>query len=130
MKKNPFKKQGIIDTAINVGIGGAANVAMDYAVSVIDALSSLSSTTINAIKIGVGVLGGTMTTNKMIHAATDGIAVVGVSNLVQGILDGTSTTSVQSAPASGLPKGTVGGARLGNRAYRRHVSGVPGFMSK
>lgn len=128
MKKNPFKKQGIIDTAINVAVGGAANVAMDYAVGAIDALRSLSATTINAIKIGVGVLGGTLTTNKMIHAATDGIAVVGVSNLVKGLMD--STEAAPATATSGLPRGTVGRPSLGNRSYRRHVSGVPGFMGK
>ena len=29
MAKNPFKKSSIIDTAINVGTGGAANALID-----------------------------------------------------------------------------------------------------
>lgn len=137
MKKNPFKKQGIMDTLTNVGIGGAANVAMDYLVDSVDSLKTMDSTTINAIKIGVGVLGGTMTTNKMIRAAVDGIAVVGVSNLVQGLLDDTgsekgsgSGTGSDKSGMGGLPYGTIGRLRMGNRYFRkaspRRVAGVAG----
>lgn len=124
MAKNPFKKKGITDTLINVGIGGAANVAMDYVVSSVEALRSLDSKTINAIKIGVGVLGGTMTTNKMVRAAVDGIATVGVSNLVASLMDGTTSTS----GTAGIPNGTIGAFRLGNRNFvkrgNRRVSGL------
>lgn len=131
MKKNPFKKQGIIDTLTNVGIGGAANVAMDYLVDSVDSLKTMDSTTINAIKIGVGVLGGTMTTNKMIRAAVDGIAVVGVSNLVQGLLDDTGSekgtgTGADKSGMGGLPGGTIGRLRLGNRYFRKTAPGVAG----
>lgn len=124
MAKNPFKKKGITDTLINVGIGGAANVAMDYVVSSVESLSSLDPKTINAIKIGVGVLGGTMTTNKMVRAAVDGIATVGVSNLVASLMDGTTSTS----GTNGIPNGTIGAFRLGNRNFvkrgNRSVSGL------
>lgn len=130
MKKNPFKKQGIIDTLTNVGIGGAANVAMDYLVDSVDSLKTMDSTTINAIKIGVGVLGGTMTTNKMIRAAVDGIAVVGVSNLVQGLIGDTGSSSVSSGSdksgMAGLPGGTIGRLRLGNRYFKKTAPGVAG----
>ena len=47
--KNPFKKQSIVDTLVNVGIGGAANVAVNYAFNRIDTLSTLTSTEKNAI---------------------------------------------------------------------------------
>lgn len=124
MKKNPFKKQGIIDTLTNVGIGGAANVAMDYVVDSVETLKAMDSTTINAIKIGVGVLGGTMTTNKLVRAAVDGIAVVGVSNLVQGLL------MSDTKGTAGLPYGTIGRPGqlyMGNRYARKtpiRVAGV------
>lgn len=127
MAKNPFKKQSIIDTVVNVGIGGAANVAIDYVVSQVDAVKSLGDTTINAAKVALGAVVGSMVSNKMLRAACDGVATVGVSNLVSGLLfDGT--------PASGMPDGTIGlpndtVSRIipGNRAYRRahrKVSGV------
>ena len=124
MAKNPFKKQSIIDTVVNVGIGGAANVAIDYVVSQVDAIQSLGDTTINAAKIALGAVAGSMVSNKMLRAACDGIATVGVSNLVKGLMDGTSSTET----TSGLPYGTIGRVIPGNRAYRRarKVSGVGG----
>lgn len=124
MAKNPFKKQSIIDTVVNVGIGGAANVAIDYVVSQVDAIQSLGDTTINAAKVALGAVAGSMVSNKMLRAACDGIATVGVSNLVKGLMDGTSATET----TSGLPYGTIGRVIPGNRAYRkaRKVSGVGG----
>lgn len=124
MAKNPFKKQSIIDTVVNVGIGGAANVAIDYVVSQVEAIQTLGDTTINAGKIALGALVGSMVSNKMLRAAADGVATVGVSNLIAGLMSDT-----ESKPASGLPYGTVGlpygtinGRRRvvpGNGAYRR-----------
>lgn len=132
MAKNPFKKSSIIDTVVNVGIGGAANVAIDYVVSQVDAIQSLGDTTINAGKIALGALVGSMVSNKMLRAAADGIATVGVSNLVAGLMN-----EPESQPASGLPRGTVGlpygtvaGGRrvlMGNQAYKRAAKRVGGI---
>lgn len=132
MKKNPFKKQSIIDTVMNVGIGGAANVAMDYAVENIDALKTMEANTINAGKIALGALIGSMVSNKYLRAAADGIATVGVSTLIKDSM--IASEGNQGAPA-GLPYGTIGKLRrAGNAAFRRHhVSGVASpeaFMSK
>lgn len=126
MAKNPFKKSSIIDTVVNVGIGGAANVAIDYVVSQVEAIQSLGDTTINAGKIALGALVGSMVSNKMLRAAADGVATVGVSNLIAGLM---SESETETKPSSGLPYGTVGlpygtinGRRRvvpGNGAYRR-----------
>ena len=127
MAKNPFKKQSIIDTVVNVGIGGAANVAIDYVVGQVDAIKSLGDTTINAAKIALGAVVGSMVSNKMLRAACDGVATVGVSNLVSGLLaDGTPASGMPYGTI-GLPNDTVGRIIPGNRAYRRahrKVSGV------
>lgn len=127
MAKNPFKKQSIMDTVVNVGIGGAANVAIDYVVSQVDAVKSLGDTTINAAKVALGAVVGSMVSNKMLRAACDGVATVGVSNLVSGLLfDGTPASGMPYGTI-GLPNDTVGRIILGNRAYRRahrKVSGV------
>lgn len=124
MAKNPFKKQSIMDTVVNVGVGGAANVAIDYVVNRVDAIKSLGDTTINAAKIAVGAIAGSMVSNKILRAACDGVATVGVSNLIAGLMEETPATET----TAGLPYGTIGAtrARLGNRAYRRahRVSGV------
>lgn len=135
MAKNPFKKSSITDTIINVGIGGAANVAIDYVVSQVEAIQSLGDTTINALKIAAGAFVGSMVENKIARAACDGVATVGVSNLVAGMLEGSGGTKESAVePASGLPYGTIGRVRLGNKAYRRasRVSGcnTAGVMGK
>lgn len=122
--KKLFNTKNITDTAINLAIGGGANVAMDYAVSEVEALKTLSADTVNYIKIGVGVLAGSMTGNKYLRAAADGVATVGVSNLIAGMINGEST--------DGVPENMVGAIRMGNRRFarRRSVAGVPNFMGK
>lgn len=132
MAKNPFKTKSIIDTVINVGIGGAANVAIDYVVGQVEAIQSLGNTTINALKIAAGAVVGSMVSDKFARAAADGIATVGVSNLIAGLM---SEDTATPSPASGLPYGTISGrVRPGNRAYRRmhKVSGcdASAVMSK
>ncbi len=130
--KNPFKKSSIIDTAINVGVGGAANVAMDYVFSRVDALASLEPMTKNIVKIVAGAVGGSMVSNKYVRAAADGVATVGVANLIASYIgeEEVPTTAV----TSGLAKGTIGRAyRMGQRGFRK-VSGIAGeagaFMAK
>lgn len=124
MAKNPFKKSSIIDTVVNVGIGGAANVAIDYVVSQVEAIQSLGDTTINAGKIALGALVGSMVSNKMLRAAADGVATVGVSNLIAGLMSEPETKPQSGLPYGtvGLPYGTINGRRRvvpGNGAYRR-----------
>lgn len=128
--KNPFKKSSIIDTVVNVGIGGGANVAIDYLVDSVDMLKSLSSTYINAGKIVLGAFAGTMLKNKYARAAADGVATVGAANLVSGFITGSTATPEATA---GLAPGTIGKLHLGNKFYRRGVRGVAGagsFMGK
>ena len=121
--KNPFKKQSAIDTLINVGVGGAANVAVDYLINQVDAIKSLGDTTVNLIKIAGGAVVGSMISNKYARLACDGVATVGVSNLISSFMDEPSTEG-----AAGLPYGTIGRVRPGVAAYKRarsrKVSGV------
>ena len=118
MAKNPFKKQSLTDTLVNVGIGGAANVALDYVLDMVDpAGTMLSGTTKNIVKIVGGALVGGMAANKMLRAATDGIAVVGVSNLISELMDETTETP-EPAPA-GLAHGTIGRVRTGDHYFKK-----------
>lgn len=110
-----------MDTVVNVGVGGAANVAVDYAWGKVDFLAGLGATTKNAIKIAGGAILGSMVKNKYVRAAADGIAVVGVSNLIASYLPGTTSTE----DAAGLPEGMIGRVRLGQRGFRRaRVAGL------
>ena len=126
--KNPFKKSSIVDTLTNVGIGGAANVAIDYAFAQVDALASLGETTKHAIKIAVGALGGSMAKNKYLRAATDGIATVGVSNLIASYIAPEAAAAASGAPFIGRISRTGNRAFI-NRAGKRGVRGVA-FMGE
>lgn len=131
--KNPFKKSSIVDTIINVGVGGAANVAMDYARSQFATLASLEDTTYNAIKIAVGALGGSMSKNKYVRAAVDGIATVGAANLISGYITPDETPKPNPEGTGGAP--FIGRLRAGQRGYRRAIRGTGAingepFMSK
>lgn len=136
--KKLFNTKNLTDTAVNLIVGGGANVAMDYAVSEVEALKSLSADTVNYIKIGVGVLAGTMTGNKYLRAAADGLATVGASQLISGLISGTTAgDGGNGGGANGLPAHMVGALRLGNGRFRkngdRRISGVaaaPNFMGK
>ena len=121
MKRNPFKKQSITDTLVNVGVGGAANVAFDYLVGMIDPDGqTMDDTTRNIVKVAAGALLGSMAGNRYLHAATDGIAVVGVSNLLGGLVADTANTSSSSSEASsGLPRGTIGRVRMGDPYFKK-----------
>lgn len=86
--KNPFKKSGVIDTVVNVGIGGAANVAMDYLFKSVPTLA-LDEQTKNLVKVAVSAFGGSMVSGssaKYIRPALDGIGVVGASKLIESYL--------------------------------------------
>ena len=133
--KNPFKKSSIVDTVLNVGIGGAANVAMDYVFSqFLSDQKWLTENVKNAIKIGAGAIGGSMVSGKAaryVRPALDGIATVGASNLISGLINDTDDETNKNT--SGLPEGTIGRIRLGQRGFARRarVAGVAGadFMS-
>ena len=125
--KNPFKKSSIIDTVVNVGVGGAANVAMDYALNSIGEVAGFNlseGTTKHAVKIAVGALAGSMISNKYARAAFDGIATVGAANLIDGLVNGETTTT--PATTTGLPEGTIGKIRMGQKGFRRRVAGIQG----
>ena len=136
--KNPFKKASATATVKEVALGGAGNVAYDYIYSLIAPTAELSDVTKNAIKIGIGVIGGSMVKQSWAKSIFAGAATVGVSNLIAGYMpngddEPKETTTTTTAP-SGLPKGMIG-ARPGQRGFRlaavRGVSSTPSaLMSK
>lgn len=124
--KNPFKKSSITDTLVSVGIGGAANAAMDYAVANVSALASVADYT-NYIKLGVGVLGGTMISGKVARAAFDGLATVGASDIIKELIAGTAESD--PAPTEGLPFIGATRRRMGQRGFRSvRGTGAVAFM--
>ena len=128
--KNPFKKSSITDTLVNVGIGGAANAAMDYAVANVSALSSVAEYA-NYIKLGVGVLGGTMISGKVVRAAFDGLATVGASGIIKELIAGSETADpTDPTTLKGLPFIGATRRRMGQRGFRSvRGTGDVAFMS-
>ncbi len=124
MAKNPFKKDSIIDTAINVGTGGAANALVDMAVNSV--LPNTDSMYVNIGKFVGGVVLGSMAgKNQMLRAATDGIATVGVANLVSNLVaDGFGSSSEEGT--AGFKNDVMGrvGARHSRLARRIKMRGV------
>ena len=132
--KNPFKKQNVMATLVNVGIGGAGNVAIDYAVAKYNesATTKLEDNTVNLIKFVGGALGSAMVGNKYVKAALDGVGVVGASNYLSSLINDDTDTDKSAAAAettttSGVPASTIGRLRrigrirTGNAGYARRV---------
>lgn len=122
--KSPFSKSSIVDTVVNVGLGGAANVAMDYAVENVDALKSLDEQTVNIVKIAVGAIGGSMMSGKYAkytRPAFDGIATVGAANLIKSYIttDGGDTTTTE--PGAG---GVNFMGKVAKRGFKKGVRGL------
>lgn len=125
MAKNPFKKRSMTDTLVNVGVGGAANVAADYVVGMVT--TTADPLYVNIGKIAAGILLGSMSSNRILRAACDGIATVGVSNLVSGLMNDTTGTSDPLPDNTGGGTDTVSGMKgmLGARpvpGHRNYVS--------
>lgn len=122
MAKNPFKKNSIIDTAINVGTGGAANVIVDMAIESV--LPNTDEMYINVGKfIGGVVLGSMAGKSQMLRAAADGIATVGVSNLVKTLVSSSSDEGAAGFKNTAMGRIRPGHARLSRRIKRRGSMG-------
>lgn len=119
MAKNPFKKSSIIDTAINVGTGGAANALIDVAVNSV--LPNTDPMYVNIGKFVGGVVLGSMAgKNQMLRAATDGIATVGVANLVSNLVaDGFGSGAGEGA--AGFKRDVMGRVRAGHSSLARRI---------
>ena len=120
MAKNPFKKDSIIDTAINVGTGGAANALVDVAVNSV--LPNTDPMYVNIGKFVGGVVFGSMAgKNQMLRAATDGIATVGVANLVSDLVAGGFGSDSASEGAAGFKRDVLGRVKAGHSRLARRI---------
>lgn len=125
MAKNPFKKDSIIDTAINVGTGGAANALVDMAVDSV--FPNADPMYVNIGKFAGGVILGSMAgKNQMLRAAVDGVATVGVSNLISNLVadgfgSGSDSGSGEGEGASGFKRDVLGRVRSGHSKLARRI---------
>lgn len=144
MAKNFFKKESATASLMNVAIGGASNVAIDTVISSMQDEAKEASKTledrektqryINIGKIIGGILIGSMSSNKVIKAVGDGVATVGVSNLVASFMGDTAAAGNSNGTAglpdmmgavSMRPAHTAYVERAKTRAKRTAVSGKP-----
>lgn len=135
-KKNPFKKENVMDTVVSVGLGGAANVAIDAAVGAYNdsATTPIDEMYVHIGKFIVGALGSSMFSNRYAKAALDGVGVVGASNLIDYLMNGTGKEEKKEEPTAGIPNGTIGRIVTPNGTYvrklkrRSRVSGVANMV--
>lgn len=135
-KKNPFKKENVMDTVVSVGLGGAANVAIDAAVGAYNdsATTPIDEMYVHIGKFIVGALGSSMLSNRYAKAALDGVGVVGASNLIDYLMNNNTKDDKKEEPTAGIPTGTIGRIVTPNGAYVRklkrksRVSGVANMV--
>ena len=141
MARKFFKKQSLTDTLVNVGIGGAANVVADFLMNTItetiqgDSKSDeqvMTPNTKNIIKVVGGAVIGGMVSDRYLRAAADGIATVGVSNLISDLMTPVPDSKNDGDSVTGLPNGTIGSSnRIPHYGRRKGVGDVTtGFMEK
>lgn len=120
--KNPFKKSNIVDTVVNVAIGGGANALVDYAFGSVDALQSIADYK-SWLKLGVGMLGGSLIgNNKYVRAAADGLGVVGASEIIKEYLP--ASASAETETPAGVPFIGRAPMRMGQRGFKRAIRGT------
>ena len=122
--------KSVIATATSVLVAGAGSSVADWLLAKYNILpEDWGRTAVNAGKVAVGAIAGSMIKNQIAKSAFDGIATVAAAKLVEYMLPSEESTS-------GLPEGMIGRIhRLGQRGYRRaKVAGVTAtsdaFMSK
>lgn len=129
-----FSTKSAIATATSMAVAGAGSAVVDWALAKYDVLpASWGDTAVQAGKIVVGAIGGSMIKNQIAKSVFDGIATVAAAKLVAGMLpEGDDAGAKSNIGPSGLPEGTIGRIRLGQRGFRRgRVAGMGGadFMS-
>lgn len=117
-----FNTKSAIATATSVAVAGAGSAVVDWALEKYNVIpSDWGDTVVQAGKVVIGAVGGSLIKNQIAKSVFDGIATVAAANLTKGFLPETTTT------VEGLPKGTIGRIKLGQRGFRkanRRVSGV------
>ena len=123
--KKAFKLNSAISTGVSMAVAGAGSAVVDWALEKYNLVpAEWQKTTVNIVKIAGGAVLGSMFDAKKWYgvpkAIGDGVATVAAANLVSSLLPENSTDA-----ASGLPEGTIGRLRMGQRGFRRaRVAGL------
>lgn len=124
-----FSSKSAIQSATSVAIAGAGSAGLDWLVAKYggELPEWLTGTTLQATKVIGGAVLGSMATNSVVKSICEGVATVAAANLVNEYLPAANTEETKTQTPSGLPEGTIGRVRLGQRGFRRAgVRGVAG----
>ena len=118
MKKVKFNLNSIIATGTSMAVAGAGSAVLDWALERYNLVpDGWQKTTLNLVKVVAGATLGSMVDSKKGYgipkAFGDGVATVAAANLVSSWLP------EQADGANGVPEGTIGRLRLGQRGFRR-----------
>ena len=119
-----FNTKSVIATGTAVLAAGAGSALADWLLAKYDVIPAEYAEYTNVGKVLLGAVAGSMMTNQIAKSAFDGIATVGAANLVAGWLP--TDTKEDPKPATGLPEGTIGRLRMGQRGFRKGIRGVNG----
>ncbi len=113
-----FNTKAAIATATSMAVAGAGSAVVDWALAKYNVIpADWGNTVVQAGKVVIGAVGGSMIKNQIVKSVFDGIATVAAAKLTEEFLPETTAT-----PA-GLPEGTIGRVnRLGQRGFRRGIS--------
>ena len=119
-----FSTKSAIATGTAVLTAGVGSAVADWLLAKYDVIPADYQQYTNIGKVILGAVAGSMMTNQIAKSAFDGIATVGAANLVAGWLP--TETKESAAAAAGLPEGTIGRLRMGQRGFRKGIRGVNG----
>ena len=127
-----FNLNSAFSNATAMALAGAGSAGVDWLLKKYDVIpGDWDDTVVNAVKVAGGALLASMVDSKTLYgipkAAGDGIATVGAYNLVAAMLPTVDGSEDKTAVTTGLPEGTIGRIRMGQRGFRRaRVAGVQG----
>ena len=122
-----FSTKAAIATGTSVLVAGVGSAVADWLLAKYDVIPAEYKQYTNAGKIVLGAIGGSMIKNQYLKSAMDGIATVAAANLVAGYLPTEDNSGDNTAVTTGLPEGTIGRIRMGQRGFRRgRMAGVQG----
>lgn len=123
-----FNTKSVIATGTAVLAAGAGSAVADWLLAKYDVIPAEYAEYTNVGKVLIGAVAGSMLTNQIAKSAFDGIATVGAANLVAGWLPTDTPKDDPAKPATGLPEGTIGRLRMGQKGFRRGIRGVNGAV--
>lgn len=123
-----FNTKSAIATATSMAVAGAGSAVVDWLLKKYDVLpAEWGDQAVQIGKLAVGAIGGSMVKNQIAKSVMDGIATVAAAKLTEGLLPEAGEDGGTALQTTGLPQGTIGRIRMGQRGFRRaRIAGIQG----